>query len=103
MRSVSMYSLQPKPLGLESKEAKKGVPSADLISQFGETLKKKLAEVNNLTNEADTMAIKMATGEADNLHDVIIAAEKANLAMQMTVQLKREFMKTYQQMMMSMQ
>lgn len=101
MKSVSMDSLQPKSFVLESKKAKSGVPSADLISQFGEVLKKKLSEVNDLNNKADTLALKMATGEVDDLHDVIIAAEKASLAMQMTMQLKRTFVRAYQQLMMS--
>lgn len=101
MKSVSMDSLQPKPLGIESKKVRNGVPNADLISQFGEVLKKKLLEVNDLKKKADALTLKMVTGEVDNLHDVIIAAEKAGLAMQMTAQLKRAFVRAYQQLMMA--
>lgn len=101
MKSVSINSLQPKLLGVDSKKAKNGVPSADLISQFGEVLKKKLSEVNDLAKESNTLARKMVTGEVDNLHDVIIAAEKASLAIQMTMQIKRAFIRAYQQVMMA--
>lgn len=100
MKSVSINSLQPKPLRLESKRVMNGVPSADLIGQFGDTLKKKLTEVNDLVSNADNLTKKMVTGEVENLHDVIIASEKASLAMQMATQLKVVFVKAYQQIMM---
>jgi flagellar hook-basal body complex protein FliE len=97
-----MDSLQPKPLNLKDKEKiKDKVPSVQIIEQFGEVLKEKLKEVNDLTNQADILATKMVTGEVDHLHDVMIAAEKANLAMQMAMQLKRVFIRAYNQLMMT--
>ncbi|MBU0599983.1 flagellar hook-basal body complex protein FliE [bacterium] len=101
MKSISMDSLQPKSLSLEKMGAKRSTPTPDLIKQFGEILKEKFIEVNELSIKADDLAAKMVTGEVKNLHEVMIAAEKANLALQLTMQVKQGFIQAYRQLMMS--
>jgi flagellar hook-basal body complex protein FliE len=58
-----------------------------------------LQEVDNLQNEAAQSAQKLALGEEDYLHNTIIAYEKANLALQLTIEVRNKILEAYQEIM----
>lgn len=58
-----------------------------------------LQEVNNLQQTADQAAADLAVGKVDNIHDVMIAQEKANIALQFTVEVKNKVLEAYNQIM----
>ncbi|MBI2267011.1 MAG: flagellar hook-basal body complex protein FliE [Armatimonadetes bacterium] len=83
-------SLAPKQaLSLGGKENEQG-NFKDIVMSF-------LGRVNDLQINADQKMQEAANGTATNLHDVIIAAEQANLAFQFTLQLRNRIIEAYQE------
>jgi flagellar hook-basal body complex protein FliE len=64
---------------------------------FAGTLQKALENVNNLQVNAEDAAKKLAMGEAEDVHQVMIAVEQAKLAMQLTVQVRNKVVEAYQE------
>jgi flagellar hook-basal body complex protein FliE len=68
-------------------------------ASFSEFLHNALTEVNNLQKISDVASTKLTTGEITDLHSVMIAGEKANLALQLTVQVRNKVIEAYQEVM----
>lgn len=66
---------------------------------FGEFLNSAIEQVNGLQQESDKLNEALAMGLTDNLHQVMIASEKASLAMQFTMQVRNKVMDAYQEIM----
>ena len=66
---------------------------------FGETIKNALSDVNELQTEADQMANMLATGDAVEIHQAMIAMQKATTALQFTVQVRNKVIEAYQEIM----
>ena len=64
---------------------------------FGEALASALGQVNGLQAEADVQAQLVATGEAQDLHTAAIAMERAELALQATVQITQKAIDAYRE------
>ena len=62
---------------------------------FSTFLKDAIDNVNTLPNESEKAGELLAAGKVDNLHQVMIASEKASLALQMTVQVRNKIMDAY--------
>jgi flagellar hook-basal body complex protein FliE len=73
--------------------------AAALVGSFGDVLGKALTQVNELQLQADSLSQKLATGEITDAHTVTIAAEKAALALEMTIQIRNKVMEAYQEIM----
>ena len=88
------------PIGpLEGPEQTKGVsaPKSSEGPSFAEVLKNSMEEVNRIQNQASEMQVKYVTGKIDNLADVMIAVEEANLAFQATMQIRNKILEAYQE------
>lgn len=66
---------------------------------FSDILKSTLKEVNDLQILSSDMKKKMAVGEIDNLHDVAIIGEKANIALQATMAIRTKVIEAYKEIM----
>lgn len=66
---------------------------------FGETLRQALNQVNTALQEGDAAAVRLATGEAPNLHEVVLATERANLALQFTMAIRNKLLEAYNELM----
>ncbi len=66
---------------------------------FFDTALSGLESTNQLQKEADSMSIDFALGRIDNVADVMIAQEKASVAMQYTVQLRNKLLDAYNEIM----
>lgn len=66
---------------------------------FEEMLKVHLSNVNNLQQSADTAIEKLATGEEKDVHNTLIAMEKAGVAFQLTMQIRNKALEAYQEIM----
>lgn len=64
---------------------------------FADQLARALDQVNALQLDADRQAELLATGELKDLHTVVLAAQKAELALQLTVQLRNKALEAYQE------
>ena len=73
--------------------------NTDKVSNFSDFLNNALEKVNTLQQESTEVTNKFITGESDNIHDVMIAGSKADLALQMTLQVRNKVMDAYNEIM----
>ncbi|ASS75653.1 flagellar hook-basal body complex protein FliE [Tumebacillus algifaecis] len=66
---------------------------------FSEVLSQAIESVNNQQNHADVLTEALASGQAPDLHTVMIAAEKASISFQLMVQIRNKAMEAYQEVM----
>lgn len=66
---------------------------------FESTLKKFVNDVNTLQNEASISIDKLAKGEVTDVHDVMIAVEEANTAMEFMLEIRNKIVEAYQEIM----
>ncbi len=66
---------------------------------FGDYLKDALNRVNDMQLDADNAAEDFAAGKTDNIHQVMIAAEKADIALQFTMQIRNKILDAYNEIM----
>lgn len=75
--------------------AQDGGAGGNFIQSFSSSINKGLHSVNDAVKAADKAQEAMAMGENVSVHDVMIAAEKASLSMQMAMQLRNKLMSAY--------
>jgi len=68
------------------------IPFADFLSTA-------LNKTNELLIQSEKLSNEFAAGKADNIHQVLIAGEKANIALQFTVQIRNKILDAYNEIM----
>lgn len=66
---------------------------------FGQVLGDALSQVNQLQLEADRAVESVVLGEEANIHQAIIALEKAQIALEVTIQVRNKVVEAYQEIM----
>lgn len=66
---------------------------------FLDHLKEGLESVNELQKGADSMAMDLASGKSQNLHETMLAATQAELGFNLTVQIRNRILEAYQEVM----
>lgn len=66
---------------------------------FSDFLQQALEKVNQSQLEADRLTQLLAAGEVNDLHQVTIAAEKANIYLQLTLAVRNKVIEAYQEIM----
>ncbi|MCC6501723.1 MAG: flagellar hook-basal body complex protein FliE [Deltaproteobacteria bacterium] len=66
---------------------------------FAEVLKDSIEKVNSIQGEADQAIKGLATGQVNNIHETMIAIEKANLSFNMMVQVRNKLVQAYEEIM----
>ena len=66
---------------------------------FGDFLQNAMNETNNLQLESTQLTEDFLTGKTDDIHSVMIAGEKANLALQFTMQVRNKVVDAYKEIM----
>ena len=69
------------------------------LKNFGTYLKDALAEVNQLQLNADEQTKLLAAGEVSDVSQVVVAGQKAEIALQLTLQLRNRAVAAYQEIM----
>jgi flagellar hook-basal body complex protein FliE len=64
---------------------------------FADALSRALGQVNSLHVEADRQAELLAIGRAENPNDAVLALEKADLALQLTINITEKAIGAYRQ------
>lgn len=72
--------------------------SEDFESLF-QSMMGMVGETNELQNAAESAEIQFALGESVNTHDLQVAQEKANTALQYTVAVRDKLLQAYQEIM----
>jgi flagellar hook-basal body complex protein FliE len=62
-------------------------------------LKDAMKETNKLILDSEKLVNEFAAGRTDNIHQVLIAAEKADIALQFTMQIRNKIMDAYNEIM----
>ncbi len=66
---------------------------------FAETIQSTVEQVNAIQANADTMAQKLATGDVEDIHQVLMALNHASDAFGVTVQVRNKVVEAYQEIM----
>ena len=66
---------------------------------FGEFLSDSLKEVNTLKKQSEVANMKLAAGQVEDITEVVIAGEKASIAVQLTMQVRNKMVEAYQEIM----
>jgi flagellar hook-basal body complex protein FliE len=66
---------------------------------FSSFLKDSIEKVNQTQIESDKMTEKLALGQDVDLHQVMIASQKASVTMQLTLEVRNKAVEAYQEMM----
>jgi len=69
------------------------------VVSFGDYLKNALDTVNQLQSDSQQIGVDFAAGKTDNIHEVMIAGEKADIAMQLTMQIRNKVVDAYNEIM----
>ena len=73
--------------------------SDDSFSSVLDSALSMLNETNDLQNKAESAEIQFALGDAENTHDLQIALQKANVALQYTVAVRDKMLDAYKEIM----
>jgi flagellar hook-basal body complex protein FliE len=83
---------------LKMENQMKSVPTPYEAQQsFGSFLKDAIQEVNNKQQESDVMTEKLVRGGDIELHDVMIASQKASIALNATMEVRNKVIEAYQE------
>ena len=65
-------------------------------ADFAQVLQKSIEQVNQTQQQADTMAANFAAGNnTENLHEVMLSLQKANISFQEMVQVRNKLVSAY--------
>lgn len=74
-------------------------PQSTADSSFGSLLNQYIQDANGAVKDFESKSLSLAKGEAINLHEVTIAAQKASIAVSLTTQVRDKAVEAYQEMM----
>jgi flagellar hook-basal body complex protein FliE len=96
VNSISeIKQLVPDNIGLNGIKEKSNTPEVS----FGEYLNSALMKVSDLENQSNQLQEDFALGKTDNIPEVLIAGEKANIALQFTMQIRNKILDAYSEIM----
>ena len=83
----------------KAEQAIKGASPAapERANPFADTLKNSLIKVNEVQKEKNAMIESFASGETQNVHELMISLQKAGLAMNMTAAMRNKVLEAYRE------
>ena len=66
-------------------------------SSFGDTLNEFMTNVDKQLKESDRLTEDFAMGKNNNIHEVMIAAEKAGISLRFLMQIRNKLLDAYQE------
>lgn len=74
-----------------------GLPQENPTAEFSDVLKTSLEKVNDLRQERSEKILSFASGESQNVHELMISMQKASLAMSMTTAVRNKALEAYKE------
>ena len=71
--------------------------SSETEGGFGATLRDAISQVNNLSDASDQKVADLIKGGQGDVHNVMIAVEKADVAFQLMMQVRNKIVNAYQE------
>lgn len=90
--------MQISPVGANPIEAVSGTTQT-AAPGFGETVGKALESVSAAEHEADSLAQRLAAGDDVGIHELMVATAKAQLSVDVLVQVRNKAVEAYQEIM----
>ncbi|HZG73670.1 MAG TPA: flagellar hook-basal body complex protein FliE [Chondromyces sp.] len=84
---------------VQSPENTTAVAPSESHKKFADFLKGSIDELNESLAVSDQMTDKLIRGENVDLHQVLIASQKASIGMQLTMEVRNKAVEAYQEMM----
>jgi len=81
------------PLNLEAAQSASASPGT---ADFAHWLEQEFTQVNDKLNQADDLVRKLALGEVDNVHQVMVALDQARISFQLLTQVRNKVLESYQ-------
>ncbi|KFZ43344.1 flagellar hook-basal body complex protein FliE [Anoxybacillus flavithermus] len=72
---------------------------AEVQRAFSQFLKEAIDEVNKQQIASDQLTTKLAKGENVDLHNVMIASQKASVSLQLAIEVRNKVIEAYQEVM----
>ena len=85
------------PQGLQPEYGPRSRGAQQSDRDFGKMLMDALREVNQAQLEAGELRTRFADGEPVELHDVMIALERAGVALQLAIEVRNKLLEAYQE------
>jgi flagellar hook-basal body complex protein FliE len=76
-----------------------GKSASDVQKSFSNVLSNAFNQINNAENQANNMEVQLASGKVDNLHNVMISAEKSQIMLSLAVAVRDKAINAYQEIM----
>lgn len=97
LSSLTETQLLPGSIKLEpaKKDLKESSEVDGLLSSFSSVLKNILKNTNDLQLNSQELSRKFVLGEVTNVHEVMLAIQKAQLALEFTVEVKNQLLRAY--------
>jgi len=93
---LQAHPLNPEDFAAGGKNSSQSVHNSQ--NTFGTTLKRAMEDVNNLQTEAGTAVEKMVAGEDIDMHEVMIAVEKAKTSFDLLMEVRNKTLEAYREM-----
>jgi flagellar hook-basal body complex protein FliE len=71
----------------------------EVTTAFSTYLKNAIQDINALQKASDKMNLGLATGQVQDVHQVMIASQKAGIAIEMAMQVRNKAVEAYQEIM----
>jgi len=68
-------------------------------TSFGDILKTSIDEVNRLQGKVDHAIEELTTGQTKNIHETMIALEKAEISFKLMIEVRNKILDAYQEVM----
>ena len=96
---ITQLEMMPVKMSAHSHLGETKIQSEEPVQTFGEYLVDALKKTNELQLESDKMNAALAAGRIEDVSQVIVASQKADLSMQLTLQLRNRATSAYQEIM----
>lgn len=98
MKDISIGAINPNLQMPELPRARK-LDEQDNGESFGRALRDAINTTNDLQKQSNQEIQKLMAGETQDLHDTMIAVQKADLSFQMMMQVRNKLLQAYQEIM----
>ncbi|RND01706.1 flagellar hook-basal body complex protein FliE [Lysinibacillus halotolerans] len=97
--AINLVSIMPTQSQVNETKLTTPTTSYEAQQSFANTLKDAIASVNNQQITSDAMTEKLIKGEDVELHEVMIAAQKASVSLNATMEVRNKAVEAYQEIM----
>lgn len=97
--AINSVSMMTPPMVNETAKISTPVTSSEAQQTFANTLKDAISNVNAQQLQSDTMTQKLINGGDVELHEVMIASQKASITLNATMEVRNKVIEAYQEIM----